>query len=108
MKRSPSGQRLLELAELLRSRADTLEASARAIESEVRDLPAVVDSSRSVPAIPANIQTAVQDVEGEAELLEDDARDLQSILKEDPSLAKSIQEILRKVDIDQLGKRRKA
>jgi hypothetical protein len=106
MKRSHSAERLLELAELLRSRADALEVSARAIETEVRGLPAVVDSSRGLPAIPANIQPAIQDVETEAKLLDDDARDLESILKEDPSLVKSIQEILRNVDGNELFKRR--
>jgi hypothetical protein len=106
MKKSSPAQRLLDLAEMLRSRADALEASAHAIESEAKGLPAVVDLSRGVPAIPANIQTAIQDVEGEAELLDADARDLESILKEDPSLEKSIQEILRNVNVDQLVKRR--
>jgi hypothetical protein len=106
MKKSSSAQRLLELAELLRSRADALEASAHAIESELRGLPAAVDLSRGAPAIPANIQTAIQDVEGEAELLDADARDLESILKDDPSLERSIQEILRSADVDQLVKRR--
>jgi hypothetical protein len=106
MKESPLGQRLRELAAMLRSRADVLENASRDLdESRPAALPAVRDQSTNVPAIPERAQAALDEIAKEADLLDGDVNELQSILKANPSLEKPLLDALKKeINLSELYK----